>query len=188
MKLSDFDADKIKTLLSDLKQEAIGFVRTCDADKPILAEFKVYMRYTGQGWEIPIELTEEQAMAPDAATFEERFKEDYTKLFGRPVAGIDIEITVWSVNATTPPEDVARVEATDGKEQAVSNGTRQLFEAAQNRYLEARVVDRAAMEPGQIATGPAALTENETTIIVPASRHAICQPDGCIDVIAKGAS
>ncbi len=26
---------------------------SCDANADILPEFKVYMRYTGQGWEIP---------------------------------------------------------------------------------------------------------------------------------------
>ena len=76
MKLSDFDGARIKSLLTDLKTEATGFVRTCDEVSPILSEFKVYMRYTGQGWEIPIELTEEQAMNPDAVTFEARFIED----------------------------------------------------------------------------------------------------------------
>ena len=130
MKLSDFDGHRIKSLLSDLKAEATGFVRTCDAVSPILSEFKVYMRYTGQGWEIPIALTEDQAMNPDAATFEARFIEDYTKLFGRPVAGMDIEITVWSVNATTPPEKVARVAETSGKAQATTVGGRDLFDGA----------------------------------------------------------
>ncbi len=32
----------------------------------------------------------------------------------------------------------------------------------------------------------AAITEAETTIIVPASRDAIRQPDGCIDIVTKG--
>lgn len=187
MKLSDFDADKIRGLLTDLKAEATGFVRTCDEVSPILSEFKVYMRYTGQGWEIPIDLTEEQAMNPDAATFEARFEEDYTKLFGRPVAGMDIEITVWSVNAATPPEDVARIETTDGSAPVVLNGTRQLLDAASSKYLDAPVIDRSLMEAGQRAHGPAAVTEAETTIIVPASRDAIRQPDGCIDVVKRGA-
>lgn len=51
MKLSDFDAPRIQTLLSELQAEATGFVRNCDAEAEILSEFKVYMRYTGQGWE-----------------------------------------------------------------------------------------------------------------------------------------
>jgi N-methylhydantoinase A len=187
MKLSDFDGPRIKSLLSDLKAEATGFVRTCDAVSPILSEFKVYMRYTGQGWEIPIALTEDQAMNPDAATFEARFVEDYTKLFGRPVAGMDIEITVWSVNATTPPEKVARVAETSGKAQATTVGGRDLFDGAAGKFLIANVVNRSDMSTGERAVGPVAVVENETTIIVPASRDAIRQPDGCIDIIIKGA-
>ena len=187
MKLSDFDGPRIKSLLSDLKAEATGFVRTCNAVSPILSEFKVYMRYTGQGWEIPIALTEDQAMNPDAATFEARFIEDYTKLFGRPVAGMDIEITVWSVNATTPPEKVARVAETSGKAQATTVGGRDLFDGAAGKFLIADVVNRSDMSTGERAVGPVAVVENETTIIVPASRDAIRQPDGCIDIIIKGA-
>ena len=186
MKLSDFDGARIKALLTDLQSEATGFVRTCDAVSPILSEFKVYMRYTGQGWEIPITLTEAQAMAPDAATFEARFIEDYTKLFGRPVAGMDIEITVWSVNATTPPEKVAQVREATGTTIATSSGTRALFDAATASFADAQIVDRHAMTTGTRATGPVAVVEDETTIIVPASRDAICQPDGCIDVLTKG--
>lgn len=186
MKLSDFDAEKIKVLLTDLRDEATGFVRTCDEASQILSEFKVYMRYTGQGWEIPIPLQEDQAMNPDAATFERRFKEEYTKLFGRPVAGMDIEITVWSVNATTPQKQVPLIPQTDGNATAVSNGTRHVFDAAVGAHLKANVIDRGAMTAGQRANGPAVLAEAETTIIVPVSRDAICQTDGCIDVVKKG--
>ena len=186
MKLSDFDGDRIKSLLTDLKTEATGFVRTCDEVSPILSEFKVYMRYTGQGWEIPIELTEKQAMNPDAAKFETRFIEDYSKLFGRPVEGMDIEITVWSVNATTPPEKVMRMDETDGSDVVTVAGQRPLFDAALAKYLDAQIVNRFDMGSGQRAKGPAAVVEVETTIIVPASRDAIRQPDGCIDVVVKG--
>ena len=187
MRLSDFNPDIITRLLTDLKAEATSFVRTCDATSPILSEFKVYMRYSGQGWEIPIALTEDQAMTPDAAIFEARFEEDYSKLFGRPVAGMDIEITVWSVNATTPPEEVARIAEAEKSEKAVITGTRQIFDAASAAYCEADIIARTAMMPGTGASGPAAITEVETTIILPASREAICQPDGCIDVVIKGA-
>ncbi|WP_394198256.1 hydantoinase/oxoprolinase family protein [Litoreibacter albidus] len=186
MKLSDFDGERIKSLLSDLKAEATGFVRTCDEVSPILSEFKVYMRYTGQGWEIPIELTEAQAMTPDVGTFEARFIEDYTKLFGRPVEGMDIEITVWSVNATTPPEQVARMSETEGAATATPAGARKLFDAASGQFLDADVVNRFDMKAGERARGPVAVVEDETTIIVPASRDAIRQPDGCIDIVTKG--
>jgi N-methylhydantoinase A len=186
MKLSGFDGAQIKGLLTDLEAEATGFVRTCDAESPILSEFKVYMRYTGQGWEIPIMLTPEQAMNPDAGTFEARFVEDYTKLFGRPVAGMDIEITVWSVNATTPSESVARVAETGGEGAALTSSSREVFDAASAAFVSANIFQREDMQAGARVQGPAVITEAETTIIVPTSRDVICQPDGCIDIVMKG--
>ncbi|MEP3688304.1 MAG: hydantoinase/oxoprolinase family protein [Sulfitobacter dubius] len=186
MKLSDFDADRIKALLAELQEEATGFVRNCDAGAEILSEYKVYMRYSGQGWEIPIVLDETDALSPDAARFEALFEADYAKLFGRTVEGLDIEITVWSVNATTPPEAVARTAEQSPGAAADVALTRRMFDPALAEYCEADVVLRAQMAPGQTAQGPAAITEDETTIILPASRRAICQPDGCIDITVKG--
>ena len=186
IRLSDFDPKPVRALLTALKDEATAFVRTCDATSPIWHEFKVYMRYKGQGWEIPIALTEEQAMSPDMAVFEQRFEEDYTKLFGRPVAGMDIEITVWSVNATTPPETVDPVQQSEATDTAKSYGGRSIFDAASAEYCDSALVERHAMQQGQFIHGPAAITEDETTIIIPASRSALCQADGCIDVIVKG--
>lgn len=182
MKLSDFDAPRIRTLLEELRDEATGFVRSCDASAEIAAEFKVYMRYTGQGWEIPVVLSAEQAANPDAATFEALFEADYTRLFGRTVEGLDIEITVWAVNATTPPEQVAQIDPASPGDAAPASGSRALFDPVHGRFGEARLVARADMQAGQVADGPAAITEDETTIIVPAGRRAIRQPDGCIDI------
>ncbi|KIN74922.1 hydantoinase/oxoprolinase family protein [Sulfitobacter guttiformis] len=185
MRLTGFDVERIKALLADLQSEATGFVRNCDATAPILSEFKVYMRYSGQGWEIPITLSEEQALAPDPAVFEARFIEEYVKLFGRAVQGMDIEITVWSVNATTPPENVARVKESTGNTAAVRYGTRQLFDPALAQFVTTATVRRDDMEAGANIEGPAIITEDETTIIVPTSRTATRQPDGCIDMRTK---
>ena len=47
-------------------------------------------------------LTVEQATEPSADMLKEEFEQEYAKLFGRRVAGLDIEVTSWSVNAATP--------------------------------------------------------------------------------------
>ncbi|MGI9488735.1 MAG: hydantoinase/oxoprolinase family protein [Geminicoccaceae bacterium] len=185
MRLSAFDPEAIKTLLAELESEATRFVRTCDADASIKAEFKVYMRYTGQGWEIPIVLTAEQAMNPDAEAFKRLFEEDYVALFGRAVDGMDVEIIVWAVNATTPAEVIPRITPLEGKTEALTSGVRPLFDPALGATVEAEVVQRDSMKPGLIAEGPGAITEDETTIILPTSRRAIAQPDGCIDIVKR---
>jgi N-methylhydantoinase A len=186
MKLSNFDPSRITALLTDLKSEATDFVRNCDATAEILSEFKVYMRYQGQGWEIPISLTEAQAMSPDAATFEARFIEDYTKLFGRPVAGMNIEITVWSVNATTRPAPVDPLDQiTEPVRTAVISGKCRFFDPARGRPFSCYRYDRDRLKVGNYVKGPAKITEDETTIIVPNSFGGMRQPDGCIDLRAK---
>ena len=187
MKLSDFKPDVIKSLLTELQDEATGFVRSCDATSDIISEFKVYMRYTGQGWEIPISLSAEQAMSPDADTFLKLFEADYSALFGRTVDGMDVEITVWSVNATTPPEQVAQIALAPDKGAATVAGQRALFDPALATVTDAQVVLRNDMKTGQTVQGPAVVTEDETTIIVPSSRQVTAQPDGTIDMTTKGA-
>ncbi|MFK7751460.1 MAG: hydantoinase/oxoprolinase family protein [Sedimentitalea sp.] len=186
MKLSDFDPQKIVELLSALEHEATGFVRSCDETAEIFSEFKVYMRYTGQGWEIPIQLDAAQAKSPDAVTFEALFEAEYAKLFGRVVAGMDIEITVWSVNATTQAETVARIGSAKPAGDARSNAKRDIFDPALGRFVSADIVARADLTDGQGIAGPAAIVEDETTIILPSSRRAIRQTDGCIDINVKG--
>ena len=94
-----FAPHAVRALFADMVAEATRFVRTCVPDAPILADFKVYMRYKGQGWEIPVPLTPTQAEQADPAVFLARFEQEYTTLFGRTVAGMAVEITVWSVNA-----------------------------------------------------------------------------------------
>ncbi|MFT6023804.1 MAG: N-methylhydantoinase A [Ascidiaceihabitans sp.] len=188
MKLSNFAPDVIKTLLSELQAEATGFVRNCDANAEILSEFKVYMRYTGQGWEIPISLTAKQAMAPDAATFHALFEADYAALFGRTVDGMDVEITVWSVNATTPSDAVDLVPQARDAGPAPSDAQRPVFDPALAQVTDAALVARADMTPGQTVQGPAVISEDETTIIVPTSRQIMAQPDGTLDMTTKGST
>ena len=186
MKLSEFDAPRIQILLAALQKEATGFVRSCDALAEILSEFKVYMRYSGQGWEIPVVLTRDQALNPDAATFERLFEEDYAKLFGRTVQGLNIEITVWSVNATTPPETVDKVAQHVGGTTAPMNGNGLFFDPAMDQFVSCSRYDRSKLEVGNFIEGPGVVFEDETTIIIPSSRNAIRQPDGCIDIMLKG--
>ena len=185
MRLSYFKPDIIRQLLSELEVEATGFVRSCDADAPILAEYKAYMRYTGQGEELPVLLTKDQAMSPDPKTFKVLFEKDYIDLFGRVVEGMDIEITVWSVNSTTLAETVAPTKKLNEFTEAVSMLQRPVFDPILEQFVQASIFQRESLQPGCRVFGPAAIVEDETTIILPSSRQAVCQLDGCIDITAE---
>ncbi len=182
MSLSDFNPDTIHTLLADLKNEATTFVRSCDPTAPIQAEYKAYMRYTGQGEEIPIVLSPEVVSNPSAERFQQLFEADYHTLFGRTVEGMNIEITVWSVNATTLKDKVEALDAPPETSTPATNTKRSLFDSALGRPVDAAAFQRHDLSAGSIVNGPATITESETTIILPSSRQALRQADGCIDI------
>ncbi|MGI3185982.1 hydantoinase/oxoprolinase family protein [Nioella aestuarii] len=184
-KMSSFDPARIRALFQEMEQEARGFVRSCDANADILTDYKVYMRYAGQGWEIPVPLTPEEAANPDAATFLKRFEEDYTRLFGRSVDGMEAEITVWSVNAYTPVPRVTPIGSAAASHAPSPQGRRDMFDPALAKRTTAEVHPRADLPEGATVEGPAVITEDETTIVLPTSRRATAQPDGCIDIRVK---
>ena len=188
MRLSDFDAPAITTLLNELKVEATTFVRTCDEQAKIEAQYKIYMRYSGQGWEIPVQLTATQAETPDLATFQALFEREYAVLFGRVVEEMDAEITVWSVNATTPAQSVTPVDVVPSMPLMTTQTRRALFDPDTAAVAHALEVLRSDMTPGTCISGPAVITEDETTIIVPTSRRATTLADGCIDIYDKRAA
>ena len=182
MRLSDLSPETVQDLFTELEAEATGFVRSCDATAPIKAEHKIYMRYVGQGWEIPVSLTAAQAAHPDAETYLKLFEADYTRLFGRVVDGLDIEITVWSVNAATPTATVTLVKPLTEVTSAKSADHRQMFDTALGNMTTAQVTARSGLVPGDRICGPAIITEDETTIIIPSSRRAMVQNDGTVDI------
>jgi N-methylhydantoinase A len=181
-----FDRQAVRALFADMVAEATRFVRTCAPDAPILADFKVYMRYKGQGWEIPVPLTPAQAEQADPAVFLGRFEQEYTTLFGRTVAGMAVEITVWSVNAFTATAAVDALPLVTAQPAPTPSGQRQLFDAALGRAQDAGIYDRAALPRGTALQGPALITEEETTTVLPLSRQARILGDGSIDITVQG--
>lgn len=185
MRMAAFDPQRVRALLADLRAEAEGFVRSCAPEGPIDCTFKVYMRYIGQGWEIPIPLSPEQVATPDRAAYQAAFEKDYVALFGRTVTGLDTEITVWAANATTavpPPEPVQPLGRT---KQARAVGTRQLFDPVSGAMVEAHVFERDRLGSGEVATGPAVITEAETTTVVPVGFTARMRSDRTLELLRE---
>ena len=185
MRLSEFDKARVNTLISELETEATGFVRSCDQTAPIHTDYKVYMRYSGQGWEIPVPLSPAQISSADPDTLHALFQKEYETLFGRAVEGLDVEITVWSVNAATETTAPLQVDPAMEKGMSAVSATRPLFDQALGAQVDAGIIERKNIAIGEKIVGPAAITERETTIILSSSRTAIKQPDGCIDVKKK---
>ena len=180
MPLHEFDAAAVTALLAEMAGEAEGFVRTCAQDQPIETAYHAFMRYQGQGWEIPVAIDAAMAADPTAQRFLAAFEAAYAALFARTVAGLAVEIVLWSAKASTPPKLPETLAPLAFDSSAAAEAARAIFDPALGAFVEGQEVGRAALAPGAGIVGPAAITETETTLIVPASRHVVGQSDGTL--------
>jgi N-methylhydantoinase A len=185
LKLSQFDAGWTNRLIKDLGDEAERFARAGTPDGDLKREIKAYMRYAGQGWEIVVRLPNREFGMDDGNQIRRLFEDEYIRLFGRALDGLDIEIMNWSVQASSPLADVQLVPRLSARSSLQSDSKRNIFDAKQQSMIEASVFDRDQMVAGDQVIGPAIIVENETTTIVTSEFEAIMQSDRCLLVQRK---
>lgn len=185
MRFNDFNADVLNEIVGQLSEEALHFARQGSGDAEPQVEVKAFMRYVGQGWEIPVAFPYRQFAAQDRTAFAEAFTRAYTQFFGRPIDGLDIEIVSWAVKASSPLPPVERLQLVSSRDAVTPANTRQIFDAALSRFVEAAIVERGSLKVGESVKGPAIIVEPETSTLVTSSFDAMVQPDGCLLVVAK---
>ena len=182
MRLSQFDADLAEKIFVDMEKEASNFVRSCDENSQLISNFKVYMRYSGQGWEIPISFLRKEIKNPSKEVFQKRFEEDYKKLFGRAVFGMQIEIVVWAVNTFTPlPEVKAEPELVEIKKIKTKNNCN-FFDTGLGKNVQAIRINRDKIKKKSWLKGPAIISEKETATIVSSNFSILVREDECLDI------
>ncbi|AYG64484.1 hydantoinase/oxoprolinase family protein [Rhizobium jaguaris] len=178
--LSRFDAAIANRLLEDMTKEALGFVEGgLDGKQPVL-ERTLFMRYAGQGWDIPVSLPLARFDTGSAARVTAMFEEAYGRFFGRAIEGLEIEIVSWSVKASSPLPSVRRVDSIEAGSQVEADSRRQLFDAASGAFLDAGIHKREDLSAGDVVRGPAVIVESETSTVITAAFKAIVQRDDCL--------
>ena len=185
VRLTQFDCAAVNQLLAQLRDEAMTFARQGDSSESPVVEAKVYMRYVGQGWEIPVMLHTTEFAEHDVAQLRADFEAAYTRYFGRPIDGLDIEAISWAVKASSPLPPVERLALLDANATATVIGQRRIFDAKLRQMVDAAIVERAGLLPGTRIAGPAIVVERETSTLITASFEAIVQADGCLLVSSK---
>ncbi|MFV0472777.1 MAG: hydantoinase/oxoprolinase family protein [Pikeienuella sp.] len=189
MRLSMLDAAEVNGLLDGLKSTAESFVRA-GTDAAIRREITAFMRYQGQGWEIPVPLADRPFAASDAAKLREDFRAAYARFFGRAIdglSGLEIEIVTFSVKVEDirPAPEAHRI--ADGARAIEPAARRPVFDPIRGEALPAGLFEREALEPGDRIAGPAIIVERETATVVTSTFDAAMQSDGSLLLIRKEA-
>lgn len=179
-RIDAFDAGAINATLKVLEAEARSFVDKGAKGAETTTKLTAFMRYAGQGWEIPVPLDYVPFTQDDAVTIQTAFEDAYRTLFGRIIDGLGIEITNWSLVVASLLPDAAPAARHDSGTDVKATRARQFYDAALRRTVDAQEVDRSDMTAGRAVDGPAVIVESETTTIVTSAYRAIGQGDGSL--------
>ena len=158
MRLAEFRADLVAGAMAEMRAEALDVLG--EAAKGELRERRrAYMRYVGQGYEIAVELAENVDRQSLLAAFESAYRE----LYGRTIAGLDTEVLSWTLTleALTGAETLEAPQL--GRE--CPRSTAPLFDGEAD--VPAVRHGRDSLACGASVLGPAAIVEEQTTLVVP---------------------
>jgi N-methylhydantoinase A len=180
--LSALDPERVNTLMEEMRCEALAVVRQGSAKTDLRETRHAYMRYVGQGHEIPVDLPVETYGEEHGAVFREAFETAYTRLYGRIIGGIDIEVLSWtltiSARANVPPESKQTGSAT--RPLPEPDGFQLLFDPALGSQVNAPVFLRNHLCAGDLLRGPVLITEDQTTTVVTSNYRAAIDARGNI--------
>jgi len=131
------------------------FFRSCD------------MRYVGQGFEINIQVQEEDLNDIGMGNLKMRFNEEYERNYGYAVDDAEIEIVTIKLIATCiRPQFSLQAMIERAKREDPKKGTREIYLPETNGFRSCPIYDREKLYPGFKIQGPALVEERTSSTVV----------------------
>lgn len=185
MRLDRFDVESANTLLESMSSEASALAREAAGDSELRDQRRAFMRYAGQGHEIPVELPGRPLAATDPAALRQAFEAEYDRLFARHIPGAAIEIMSWVVSVSSAEALPPRLDKPAPQAQPRPAGTRNVFDARLGKRIDVPVIERDHLQPGARIPGPALIVEDGTSTYVSESFDAAVDAGRALVLTAK---
>ncbi|HET7850707.1 MAG TPA: hydantoinase/oxoprolinase family protein [Pseudolabrys sp.] len=179
-RLEAFDAGAVSSLLAEMSAEARALVEPGARGLPVTERRRAYMRYVGQGHEIPVTLPAGKLASNDVPALRAEFEREYATLFARPIPGAAIEALTWSVTVSTAPPAIERAQPVTLNTAAKPRGTCAVFDGRNETMIHVPLYRREDVRAGTLLPGPAIIAEDETSTFVSANFTAHIDNAGCI--------
>lgn len=161
----------IKRLLDELAQQGREQVSAAGVLlEDMTYEYSVDMRYVGQGHEISVSIPD--VTLPDdefRSEMNDAFYRAYEQLYGRRVAGSEVEAITWRLRVSGPRGDfVSQDVASDANAQTdiADRPRRAVYFGELGEFVETPVLSHDSLAPGFEIDGPAIVEQRESTAVV----------------------
>jgi N-methylhydantoinase A len=165
-RFADLSGSELADLLAELATSArVSLTQQgLEADQQTVG-YQVDVRYHGQGFEIPIVVDPQWLEDPDTALtrLAEGFDAEHDRLFSF-LLSVDHELVNARATVTGPRPEVASIPLEEGDGTVEPASTQQIY--VSGGMVEAGIYDRATLRAGDVVTGPAVITEMDSTTLV----------------------
>lgn len=161
-----FDVAAVNALLAEMVAEADAVVAAGSFGAATTQSRIAFMRYVGQGHEIPVPLPARALVAADVAAIRAAYDVEYSRFYDRPVPGSDVEIMSFSVAVATVAAPPPPVMGAPLASRPVAARWQRVRDSATGAEADWAVFDRASLVPGAEVVGPAIIAEDETSTLV----------------------
>ena len=180
-RLGSFDVTGVNRLLDDMVAEAELVVSNGSFGASTLQGRLAFMRYVGQGHEIPVGLPDHKLTMSDVTDLREAFDLAYTRFYDRPIPGSDVEVMSYAVTVATLIEIRPCGQSPVGGT-ASTPGSQAVRDTATGNVAAWAVRQRASLAAGDRIIGPAIVAEAETSTLIGPGWSGVVDERGYLDL------
>jgi N-methylhydantoinase A len=199
----DYSLTRIVRLVSESWESVVHIYRELEAraradiarvsnDREVSFSRYAYMRYSGQGHEIRVDVPNLADRGTFFAQLHQRFADAYRRAYGydedgRNIEGVDWYLAVSVPNASSGTGNNARPVAKVNVGSSLRS-YRPAYFPELGGFRECAVYDRYALAAGETILGPAIVEERESTTVIPPGNTAAVSEAGNLIVTLNGAA
>ena len=166
MDLRSFEPDTINNLFETMRSEAEEVVKRGTDTEQLTEKRTAFMRYRGQGHEIPVPITDLFLTSANKEVLVDTFEAEYERLFGRIIPNLTAEVMTWSLTLSTNRKLKESISTFKRTNKPKPTSKRRVFSVSLNKYQEIPTYQREFLAPGNWMPGPNLITENGTSTYV----------------------
>ncbi len=180
MAVDPAEAPVMKSIFAELETRAAPDLANLGGGGAARWRRGAYMRYQGQGYEIRVELPMGEIGPDFPAAAVAAFEAAYKTVYGYADSGAQVEAIDWFLVGTVAglAERGAAARQLIGEGGATGSGktSRRAYFPEAGGFVEAAVVNRYDLKPGERVMGPALIEEREaTTVMLPGDRARVTE-------------
>ena len=174
--LSQADWNVVRTTVDHMREQGARHVLGLGVGPELLQlELAADIRHLGQGETLTVNLGSRLEEEPERQV-EAAFDAAYKQMYGRRPPGVEAEILSWRLRVAGPLPTVWRTATSEAGDYVKTK--RQMWSEDSGAFVEATVIDRYRLRPGDTLIGPAIVEERESTAVIGVGGNGTLDADG----------